>query len=884
MPLNVFLLKKLNFPFLSDIYKSCFNLSFYIFAKIKFSKMRISSILLIVFSFLGINNSYSQILTPVKWAFDVEQISPDEYNLIYTATIDKNWNVYSQFTGEGGPVPTEITYDNKDGIELLGKSTEKGYKKEGPDPLFDNVNVIKYLDKEPFIITQKIKVLDASKPIVGYLTYMTCDSKRCLPPEDVDFTFNIGSTGNETAATGQPTTAESNTSTSIVLNTSNSELMENEQAEGNNGMLDPVKWTIENIENENGENELVFTATIEKGWNVYSQHTSDDGPVPTEIIYENKDGIEFAGDSEEFGYKKEGPDPLFEGVNVIKYLDKEPFVIKQKYKLNDKTKPLTGYLTYMTCNDKTCLPPQDVEFAFYQPQSALTANAGDLVKLDGNVIDQFVPSLNEGFKNPVANCGAKVEENQGFLWTFLFGFIGGLFALLTPCVFPMIPITVSFFTKDTKRKGWVNGLIYGLSIIGIYVAIGLVITSVFGPEALNRLSTNWIANTLFFIIFIFFAFSFFGFYEITLPSSWSTKSDQMADKGGLLGIFFMAFTLALVSFSCTGPIIGTALVEAASTGSYLGPFLVMFGFSLALALPFGLFAAFPAWLNSLPRSGSWMNSVKVVLGFLELALAFKFLSVADMTNHWGLLKYELFLGVWVVVFFGMTLYLFGFIKFPHDSPLKKLSITRKIIGSLAAAFTIYLATGFMFNDVTKSYNALSLMSGLAPPAHYNFFLEEPEVDPTIKAKYMSYTKCANNINCFKDYYDGLAYAKENNKPILLDFTGYGCVNCRKTEEHIWIDENIRKKLNDDMVLISLYVDDDKKLEDVLISKSRNKKLRDIGDKWADFQIINFEQNSQPLYIMLSPDEKVLTTPRGYEEGIQEYDDYLNCGLKGFSKS
>lgn len=352
----------------------------------------------------------------------------------------------------------------------------------------------------------------------------------------------------------------------------------------------------------------------------------------------------------------------------------------------------------------------------------------------------------------------------------------------------------------------------------------------------------------------------------------------MADKGGMLGIFFMAFTLALVSFSCTGPIIGTAIVQAATKGEYLGPFLVMLGFSTGLALPFGLFAAFPAWLNSLPKSGSWMNSVKVFLGFLELALAFKFLSIADMTNNWGVLKYEIFMGIWIVIFIGLALYLFGFIKFPHDSPIKKLSLTRMTFGALTVALVLYLISGFSINKKTGDYDALVLMSGLAPPAHYNLFLKQQELDPAIKAKYPSYSKCANNINCFKDYFEGMAYAKEVNKPVMLDFTGYGCVNCRKTEEHIWVDDQVRRILNDSLVLISLYVDDDKKLEDVYISEHSNNKLRNVGNKWADFQIVNFQQNSQPLYVLSTNNQEVISKPRPFKEGIEGYLEFLRCGL------
>jgi thiol:disulfide interchange protein DsbD len=689
-------------------------------------------------------------------------------------------------------------------------------------------------------------------------------------------------------------------------------------------IFNPVKWKFEIQKLNEKEYKLRYIAKADKGWTVYSQYTSDDGPVPTSVNYEKMDGIQLVGKATESGAKKEGMDPLF-GVNVIKFLSDKPYIIEQKIKVTNPSKPISGYVNFMACDSEKCLPPTDEEFSFKIPvdgaatvkteekaventispseaqvptvdtQSVVvsTGEQDSLSKIndfavgaiiDGDKIDQQVPSLVATYEKPLSDCGGTEVKKEGLLWTFIFGLLGGFIALLTPCVFPMLPITVSFFTKDTKRKGWVNGLIYGLSIIVIYVLIGLLITIFVGPEALNRLSTNWIANTLFFLIFIAFAFSFFGYYEITLPSSWSTKSDSMADKGGLIGIFFMAFTLALVSFSCTGPIIGTAIVQAATKGEYLGPFLVMLGFSTGLALPFGLFAAFPAWLNTLPKSGSWMNSVKVVLGFLELALAFKFLSVADMTNGWGFLKYELFMGIWILCFAAMALYLFGFIKFPHDSPIKKLSTTRMAIGVLVVGLVLYLISGFRINEKTGDYQALSLMSGLAPPAHYNFFIKPQEVDATIKAKYPSYSKCANNINCFKDYFEGMAYAKETNKPVMLDFTGHGCVNCRKTEEHIWVDDRIRKILSDELVLISLYVDDDKKLSDVYISKQSGKKIRNVGNKWADFQIVNFQQNSQPLYVMTTNNQEVISKPRPFVEGIGGYLDFLTCSMAEVKKS
>lgn len=647
--------------------------------------------------------------------------------------------------------------------------------------------------------------------------------------------------------------------------------------------LNPVSWSFDVQKLSEQEYQIEYSADIKEGWTVYSQYLeSDEGPVATEIWYETEGVVENVGLSEESGKRKAGFDKFFE-MNVVKFLSGEPYVITQRVKVLDPSKVLKGYLTFMTCDDERCLPPTDVEFAFDfgkgKTLSSDLTGVGNLAAIEGNVIDQVRPALKESFKDPIASCGEESQSNSSLPWMFLFGFLGGMLALLTPCVFPMIPLTVSYFTKDNNRKGWWNGVVYGVSIIVIYVSVGLLITALFGDEALNRLSTNWIANSLFFIVFILFALSFFGFYEITLPSRWSSKTDRMADQGGLLGIFFMAFTLAIVSFSCTGPIIGTAIVQAAT--NQVGPFVVMFGFSLALALPFGLFAAFPSWLKSLPQSGGWMNSVKVVLGFIELALAFKFLSVADMTNNWGILRYELFLAIWIVIALAMALYGFGFIKFPHDSPLKKMSMRRWVYSLTCLGLTFYLVSGFMYREDIKSYNGLKLLSGLAPPSNYNYFLPEPSLDDVIKSKYASYSKCANNIDCFKDYYEGLAFARENNKPVLLDHTGHGCVNCRKTEEHIWVDERVRELLSNDFVLVSLYVDDDKKLNDVLVSKSRNKKMRNIGNKWADFQIVNFDQNSQPLYIMITPEERVIANPRGYREGVDGYVEYLECGLETY---
>ncbi len=844
--------------------------------------MRLIACLLTVIPFV----LFGQMSDPVSWSFSINDISDEEAELVFTADIESGWNVYSQFLDEGGPFPTTITYEPEP-EGLIGTADEEGRKKEGMDPIFE-MNVIKFLSDQPYVIRQRIKKLNQSK-VMGYLTYMTCDDKKCLPPTDVEFEFNLTSHGS-----GSPKNEDraqlNDSSESEGQNTS-----EQEQKSAYRGGVDwvvvpaegrPVQWSYALQKTTEKRFNLLFKADIQTGWNVYSQFIDEGGPFPTTIYYEQKEGISFDGPSTEEGTRKEGMDPIFE-MNVIKFLEDEPYVISQAIQVEDASQPLSGVLTYMCCDDEKCLPPTDIEFSFdlvneiagAAPGEKIASGSGALPAEGSVFIDQTRPKLKESYSTPLSQCGSITKPDKNIFLMFFFGFIGGLLALLTPCVFPMIPLTVSFFTKDTKRKGWWNGTLYGLSIVVIYVSIGFLITFLFGEEALNSLSTNWIANTLFFLIFVLFAFSFFGFYEITLPSSWANKSDKMADQGGLLGIFFMAFTLALVSFSCTGPLIGTALVQAAT--NQVGPFVVMLGFSLALALPFGLFAAFPAWLNTLPKSGGWMNSVKVVLGFLELALAFKFLTVADLTSHWGLLKYEVFLAIWIVIALAMAAYGMGWIKFPHDSPVTRISPRRWVYSIACFLFAIYLATGFTYDDTLKSYRPLAALSGIAPPVGYNLFLDTPELNQSIKDKYPSFSKCANNIDCFKDYFDGLAYAREVRKPMLIDHTGHGCVNCRRTEDRIWSDDRIRTMLNEDFVLISLYVDDREELDEILISESRNKKLRTVGSKWADFQIVNFDQISQPLYVIVTPDEQVVSPPREYKEGIQGYLDFLECGLETF---
>jgi thiol:disulfide interchange protein len=867
-------------------------------------------LILLLASLLTLSVS-AQIYNPVKWKITLTPAGDGNYTFLAKATIEEGWSVYSQYLeNEDGPIATTVNFDEGSHYKLVGKNKESDNAKKIFDKVFE-MEVIKF--QKYYSIEQKIKVTDPSKPIVGYVNFMTCNDERCLPPTDVEFelTATGGSTGDASkvpaetkttvstekkqgaAADVASTTAEkkkigedipaadANGSTSTFSNTGNFKVAGGGQP---SGVLKPVKWTFRSENQNEGNYTVIAQATIEPGWHIYGPGVQqDEGPVPTSFVITPGTAYTLDGSiTEQSSGRMEGHDKYFD-IQVVKF--KHDAVLTQKIK-SSGAGVVSGSLEFMACDESRCLAPEFIEFSVDLSTGQEVAESADLSgpKVDDKgYIDQRIPSIKTTYVDPVSDCGATAKEDKGdLLWMFIFGMINGFVALLTPCVFPMIPLTVSFFTKDTKRKGWENGLWYGASIIAIYVVLGLIITILFGAGSLNELSTNPIANTIFFLIFVLFAFSFFGYYEITLPSSWSNKSDAMADKGGMIGIFFMAATLAIVSFSCTGPLIGTALVEASSEG-FLGPLVVMGGFSLALAIPFSLFAAFPAWLNSLPKSGGWMNSVKVILGFAELALALKFLSIADMTAHWGFLKYELFMGLWVIIALAMAAYMFGLIRFPHDSPNRRLAPLPALTGLAFAVLSIYLATGLLGSEKTGTYNSLSLMSGLAPPAHYNFFKPLGEVKQEITGQYVSLSKCANNFDCFHDYYEGVAYAREKNKPILLDFTGYGCVNCRKTEEHIWSKEMVRKRISEDFVLISLYVDDKLEMDTILRSIVTDQKIRTVGQMWTDFQIANFDQNSQPLYVIVSPDERVLTTPRGYDPDVKGYETFLECGLATFNE-
>ena len=665
----------------------------------------------------------------------------------------------------------------------------------------------------------------------------------------------------------------------------------------------PVKWKIKLEDSKTAEKEIVFTATIEKGWHLYDMNLPEGGPVSTSFTFETLQGAELIGQ------------PVSNIKPTVVY--DEPIAMDlrwfpgavtftQKVKILDPKKfKIEGEVEFMVCNDETCLPPDRESFAFDSKNTKLTLPAEapvvekedvtkeqpdtNLVVEEGKTLTTPDPAAKEekvivspekitnALTNDAALWTPVIDELKAFgdttvtatdtSWLFIFfaGFLGGLIALLTPCVWPMIPMTVSFFLKRTKdrKKAIRDALTYGLSIIVIYLVMGLLITGIFGASALNDLSTNAIFNIIFFLLLVVFAISFFGAFEMVLPASWTTKLDSKADSTtGILSIFFMSFTLVLVSFSCTGPIIGTLLVQAASMGTAVGPAIGMFGFALALSIPFSLFAIFPNMLQSMPKSGGWLNSVKVVLGFLELALALKFLSVADLAYGWRLLDREVFIVLWIVIFVLLGFYLLGKIKFSHDSDVKYVSVPRLFMAIISFGFAVYMVPG-LWGAPLKS------ISAFAPPLYtQDFSLYDDEVHAA-----------------YDDYESGMAKAKLLNKPVMIDFSGFGCVNCRKMEASVWTDPKVKQILENDYVLITLMVDDKTKLPHPIEIEEHGKvrKLKTIGDKWSYLQRSKFGANAQPFYILLNDEGKPLGPSYAFNEDVSKYIQFLENGLKTFKE-
>ncbi|MDR3129124.1 MAG: thioredoxin family protein [Tannerellaceae bacterium] len=593
-------------------------------------------------------------------------------------------------------------------------------------------------------------------------------------------------------------------------------------------ILTPVLWNIERKVGKEVDT-LFFTAVCEEGWHIYDTGLPVGGPVSTSVSFEVMEGVEWMGNLFSSVPSEKVYDTTFD--MELRWFSKEvSFFIP--FKISDTvTFHLIGELEYMACDAEQCLPPERISFSFVSQVS-----------------------------NETVYSSVYQKEDNSLLFIFFTGFMGGLIAIVTPCVWPMIPMTVGFFLKRVKnrRKSIIDAFMYGFSIILIYILIGLVITILFGASALNEMATHAIFNVFFFFLLLIFAVSFFGSFELKFPSSWTTKMDNKADiVGGVAGIFFMAFTLVLVSFSCTGPIIGTLLVEAASLGSLLGPAIGMFGFSLALAIPFAFFSVFPELMKQIPKSGGWMNVIKVTLGFLELALSLKFLSVADMAYGWHILDREIFLSIWIIIFALLGCYLLGFIRFVHDTPLNSLGIFRFFAAIVSLSFSFYMLPGLWGAP-------LKAISAFTPPlSTQDFNLYENEVQPL-----------------FTDYEEGIAYARQVKKPVLIDFTGFGCVNCRKMEASVWTDTRVKKLIEDSFVLVSLFVDDKTPLPhpQTVQDQGRNRRLKTVGDKWSFFQRNRFGANAQPYYIILSPDEKILSSPYTYNPSPEDFLLFLRSTL------
>ena len=660
---------------------------------------------------------------------------------------------------------------------------------------------------------------------------------------------------------------------------------------------DPVKFKTELKTLSDTEGEIVFTGIIDKGWHVYSTDLGDGGPISATFNVDKMTGAEIVGKLKPVGKEVSTFDKLFE-MKVRYFENTAQFV--QKIRFTAGTYDMDGYLEYGACDDESCLPPTEVPFKF--SGVAKTANAAaakaeqpekkevekkeeaaPVVSKDTVAMMELVPATTtdastgiqpavasgELWKPVISELQALGEEHtQGDMsWIYIFvtGFLGGLLALFTPCVWPIIPMTVSFFLKRSKdkKKGIRDAWTYGASIVVIYVALGLAITLIFGASALNALSTNAIFNILFFLMLVVFAASFFGAFEITLPSKWSNAVDSKAESTtGLLSIFLMAFTLSLVSFSCTGPIIGFLLVQVSTTGSIVAPAIGMLGFAIALALPFTLFALFPSWLKSMPKSGGWMNVIKVTLGFLKLAFALKFLSVADLAYGWRLLDRETFLALWIVIFALLGFYLLGKIKFPHDDDDNKVGVTRFFMALVSLAFAVYMVPGLWGAP-------LKAVSAFAPPMQtqdFNLYKNE------VHAK-------------FDDYDLGMEYARLNGKPVMLDFTGYGCVNCRKMEAAVWTDPKVSDLINNDYVLITLYVDNKTPLTEPvkIVENGTERTLRTVGDKWSYLQRVKFGANAQPFYVLLDNQGKPLNKSYAYDEDIPKYIEFLQTGLENYKK-
>lgn len=807
-------------------------------------KMRIKGVILLLAFFLGASAAINgQQLEPVTWNFELTQTENTTYTLHANAEIEREWHVYTLNPFDDpdafGPNPTTFKLESTEEDYYIGNSSEKPDSHIDHDVIFE-MDLRSYSDECWFDLT-----FDSEKaltPLIASLSYQACDATKCIFPDPIYLSLDVSS--------NPPSYRLLNAEETLAWEDAKRAARETHEAEANSGVFDPVKWEFTSY--LDGEDYLLlFQATVDKGWHIYSQHLDgQDGPLPTEFVFADStvtsSAIEECEPHVEYDPNFMMDLKFFEG--TANWWTKVPA---------NETRDLSGYLTYMVCDSTKCLPPEDVDFSFDLSES--------------KPLPKDMQLCTDGEK----------EEAQSLWYMFFFGIGIGFAALFTPCVFPMIPMTVSFFTKrsKTRSQGIRNALTYASFIIILYTGVGLLLSAIFGADVLYAIASDPIFNFFLFVMLVVFGLSFLGAFEIQLPTSWTNKADNAADKGGLVGIFFMAATLALVSFSCTGPLVGTALVGA-SQGDFAAPAVVMFGFSLALALPFGLFAMFPGWLNSLPSSGGWLNSVKVVLGLLEIGFAFKFLSNTDLAYQWHFLEREPFIAIWIAISLVITLYLFGKIRFPHDSPFEKLSITRFIFGLFFASFTIYIIPGLWGAP-------LKLVSGYPPPS---FYAESPNglSGGAGGGTSPSGHNSAHVVAEYQDYDEGLAAAKEQNLPLLVDFTGWTCVNCRRMEENIWTHKTIKPILTQDVVLVSLYVDDrgDLPESERRIGEYGGKEypISRVGQKWLFFELERYGTNAQPLYALHDHDgSDLIDQTASYDGDPAVFEDFLNNGIDVFNK-
>ena len=817
---------------------------------------------------IGLKSANSQIHDPIKWTYESKDLGDNNFELLFTAVLEDHWHVYSQHGDPNeGPIATAFTFNKSSDFKLIGDTYEpKGVTK------FEEVFGIEvtYYDHE-VTFKQKVNISKPELTISGTVDFMVCNDTECLPPDRRDFKFEIKASNFKADAS-----QDQGTSHEIAPATENQ-------------IFTPVKWESEVVKTGDSEYEARFHAKIDDTWHLYNVYLpSQDGPIPTEVTVIGE-GIELDGKVIELGDLYNHYDPNFE--MELTFFEKEATFV-QKFKAKKGVKAAKGSVFFMSCNDERCTTPEGADFEY----DLATVKEGKATTEATAVAQAYKHDDGKGHesgeKHGETTVSASSEEGSSLadksVWTiFILSFLSGLAALMTPCVFPMIPMTVSFFTKQSKSKadGIKNALLYAVSIIVIYVLLGTVVTALFGAEILSNMATDPYFNLVFFVLLIVFAASFLGAFEITLPSSWVNKADNQADKGGIIGIFFMALVLALVSFSCTGPIVGTLIVEAAKMGGST-PVIGMFAFSLALALPFGLFAAFPGWMNSMPKSGGWLNSVKVVLGFLELALAFKFLSNADLVWDLHFFEREVFLAIWIIIFGFLTLYLLGKITLPHDSPDSRIGVGRLFLAVAAGAFTIYLIPGMWGAP-------LKLISAFPPPLEYS---ESPQgVGFTGGGGHHDKLEPGQHhgpqgLAVFHDYEDGLAYAKKKKLPIMIDFTGKACVNCRKMEQNVWSDPEIKNMLATEVVVISLYVDSRIELPkeeqiEIIDEQGNKKKLITEGNKWAAMQISDYKSNTQPLYVVKDYNGKDVGNSANYEKhgSIPVFKAWLREGIYNANK-